>query len=147
MAASFAISTRDVEIILSRPFKPALIATRHNSRRAVTTTAGQGWRVLQACSSQEHRARRSAASSAPLLRTAISLDGELLEKARQLPGPLDRTALLQEALRAEIERESAKRLAWRGGTVAVKAATRRRATPMGRWNPQSKGASTQAQEG
>jgi hypothetical protein len=38
-------------------------------------------------------------------RTTISLHGELLEQATRLAGPLDRPALLHEALRAVIERK------------------------------------------
>ena len=61
------------------------------------------------------------------MRTTINIDDELLDKATKLAGPMDRTALLSEALRALIERESAKRLARLGGTqAALKAPPRRR---------------------
>ena len=61
------------------------------------------------------------------MRTTINIDDELLVKAAKLAGPMDRTALLSEGLRALIERESAKRLARLGGTqAALKAAPRRR---------------------
>jgi len=64
-----------------------------------------------------------------IMRTTINLDDKLLDKAVRLAGPMDRTAILSEALRALIERESAKRLARLGGTQAsLKAAPRRRAT-------------------
>lgn len=60
------------------------------------------------------------------MRTTINIDDELLDKATRLAGPMDRTAILSEALRALIERESAKRLARLGGTqAALKAAPRR----------------------
>ncbi len=62
------------------------------------------------------------------VRTTINLDDELLAKAIKLTGPIDRTAVLSEALKALIERETAKRLARLGGTEPeLKAAPRRRA--------------------
>ena len=61
------------------------------------------------------------------MRTTINIDDELLAKAAKLVGPMDRTAILSEGLKALIERESAKRLARLGGTQpALKAAPRRR---------------------
>ncbi len=61
------------------------------------------------------------------MRTTINIDDELLDKAVKLMGPMDRTAILSESLRALIQRESAKRLARLGGTqAALKAAPRRR---------------------
>ena len=50
------------------------------------------------------------------MRTTITLDDDLLAKATQLTGALDRAALLREALTALIERESARRLAKLGGS-------------------------------
>jgi len=61
------------------------------------------------------------------MRTTINIDDELLAKATRLAGPLDRTGVVREGLKALIERESAKRLARLGGTQpALKAAPRRR---------------------
>ena len=61
------------------------------------------------------------------MRTTINIDEELLAKAARLAGPLDRTAVVHEGLRALIERESARRLARLGGTQpALKVARRRR---------------------
>ncbi len=61
------------------------------------------------------------------MRTTVNLDEILLAKALKLIGPLDRSALLQEGLKALIERESAKRLAKLGGSQpSLKAAPRRR---------------------
>ena len=61
------------------------------------------------------------------MRTTINIDEELLAKAAKLAGPLDRSAMVREALKALIERESARRLARLGGTQAqLKAAPRRR---------------------
>jgi Bacterial antitoxin of type II TA system, VapB len=51
----------------------------------------------------------------------------LLAKAAKLAGPMDRTAMVSEGLKALIERESARRLARLGGTQpTLKAAPRRR---------------------
>jgi Arc/MetJ family transcription regulator len=50
------------------------------------------------------------------MRTTIALDDDLLAKAEALTGLAEKTALLREALRALIQRESAKRLALLGGT-------------------------------
>ena len=62
------------------------------------------------------------------MRTTVNLDEELLAKASKLAGPLDRSALIHEGLKAFIERESARRLARLGGTQAeLTAAPRRRA--------------------
>jgi Arc/MetJ family transcription regulator len=63
------------------------------------------------------------------MRTTINIDDELLAKATRLLGPMDRTAILSEGLKALIERESARRLARLGGTQpALKAVPRRRPT-------------------
>ena len=62
------------------------------------------------------------------MRTTINIDEDLLAKAAKLVGPLDRSALVHEGLKALIQRESARRLACLGGTQpALKAAPRRRA--------------------
>lgn len=50
------------------------------------------------------------------MRTNIVLDDELLEKAQALTHVQEKSALVKEALKALIERESAKRLANLGGT-------------------------------
>jgi Arc/MetJ family transcription regulator len=46
----------------------------------------------------------------------VTLDDELLARAEQLCGHLERSALLKEALRALVQRESAKRLAALAGS-------------------------------
>jgi Arc/MetJ family transcription regulator len=62
-----------------------------------------------------------------LMRTTVTLDENLLFKALKLTGPLDRSTLIQESLKALIERESAKRLALLGGSQKkLKVAPRRR---------------------
>lgn len=48
--------------------------------------------------------------------TTVTLDDALMVRAEQLGGDLERSALLKEALRALVQRESAKRLAARGGS-------------------------------
>ena len=50
------------------------------------------------------------------MRTTVTLDDELLARAEQLCGHLERSALLKEALGALVQRESAKRLAALGGS-------------------------------
>lgn len=64
------------------------------------------------------------------MRTTVTLDEALLDRAGALSGMRDRSALLAEALRALIERESARRLARLGGTEPrLEAAPRRREPP------------------
>lgn len=63
------------------------------------------------------------------MRTTVNFDEILLAKAFKLMGPLDRSALLQEGLKALIELESAKRLAKLGGSQPkLKVARRRRSS-------------------
>jgi Arc/MetJ family transcription regulator len=50
------------------------------------------------------------------MRTTLALDDELLAKAQAYTGLKEKTALIREALKALIERESAQRLARLGGT-------------------------------
>jgi Arc/MetJ family transcription regulator len=50
------------------------------------------------------------------MRTTIALDDELLVKAQTLSGLQEKSALVREALKALIERESARRLARLGGS-------------------------------
>ena len=50
------------------------------------------------------------------MRTTLNLDDDLLAEAQRLTGWTERTALIREALRALIERESARRLARLGGS-------------------------------
>jgi Arc/MetJ family transcription regulator len=67
------------------------------------------------------------ASQDESVRTTINIDDDLLAKAIKLTGPMDRTAVLREGLKALIERESAKRLARMGGIQpALQPAPRRR---------------------
>ncbi len=62
------------------------------------------------------------------MRTTINLDDELMARALKLAGPLDRSALIHQGLKALIERESARRLARLAGTQPdLKAAPRTRA--------------------
>lgn len=50
------------------------------------------------------------------MRTTVTLDEDLLNRAQLLSGVQERSALLKEALNALIQRESARRLARLGGT-------------------------------
>lgn len=50
------------------------------------------------------------------MRTTVNLDDELIQQAQLLTGQRERSELLREALRALIQRESARRLALLGGT-------------------------------
>jgi Arc/MetJ family transcription regulator len=50
------------------------------------------------------------------MRTTITLDDDLLERAEKLTGIRERPALLREALKALISREAALRLARLGGS-------------------------------
>jgi len=45
------------------------------------------------------------------MRTTVNLDEALLQRAEQLSGLTERSALLREALQALVQRESARRLA------------------------------------
>jgi Arc/MetJ family transcription regulator len=62
------------------------------------------------------------------MRTTLALDDELLAKAQAFTGLKEKSALVREALKALIERESARRMALLGGTEPqVTAPPRRRA--------------------
>jgi Arc/MetJ family transcription regulator len=64
------------------------------------------------------------------MRTTIVLDDELLAKARAFTGVEEKSALVREALKALIERESARRLARLGGSEPdLVAPPRRRSQP------------------
>lgn len=52
-----------------------------------------------------------------LMRTTVALDDELVRLAQEFTGVEEKTALIREALRALIERESARRLAALGGSM------------------------------
>lgn len=61
-----------------------------------------------------------------VMRTTIKIDDDLVAEAASLTGVESRTALLDLALRALIERESARRLARLGGSEPRLAAVPRR---------------------
>lgn len=64
------------------------------------------------------------------MRTTLALDDELLEAAQAYTGLREKSAVVREALRALIERESARRLARLGGSEPdLTAAPRRRSKP------------------
>lgn len=51
------------------------------------------------------------------MRTTIALDDDLIRIAQEYTGTTEKTALIREALKALIERESARRLAALGGSM------------------------------
>lgn len=60
------------------------------------------------------------------MRTTLNLDDALLERARQLSGITEKTALIHAGLEALIARASAQRLAALGGQEKALTAPRRR---------------------
>ncbi|HET7327475.1 MAG TPA: type II toxin-antitoxin system VapB family antitoxin [Nocardioidaceae bacterium] len=64
------------------------------------------------------------------MRTTLALDDDLVAEAQRLTGTTEKTALVRQALRALIERESARRLAQLGGSEPdARPAPRRRTMP------------------
>lgn len=62
------------------------------------------------------------------MRTTLALDDELILEAQRLTGTKEKSALVRQALRALIERESARRLAQLAGTEPEAVAVPRRQT-------------------
>ncbi len=61
------------------------------------------------------------------MRTTVTLDDELLKDAEEFTGIREKTALVNAALRALVEREASRRAAALGGTMpGFKAAPRKR---------------------
>ncbi len=65
------------------------------------------------------------------MRTTIALDDDLIDKAEAFTGLHEKSALVREALKALIERESARRLARLGGTMPDLAPIPRRQSEQG----------------
>lgn len=65
----------------------------------------------------------------PRTRTTLALDDELLAQAQEYTGLTEKAALVREALKALIERESARRLARLGGSEPDLRAPARRQPP------------------
>lgn len=64
------------------------------------------------------------------MRTTLALDDDLLAEAQRLTGTSEKTAIVRQALRALIERESARRLARLGGSEpSLSDVPRRRTSP------------------
>jgi len=64
------------------------------------------------------------------MRTTITLDDDLLAKAQSLTGLQEKSALVRAALKALVERETARRLARLGGSEpAMSPVTRRQTEP------------------
>ena len=64
-----------------------------------------------------------------VVRTTLALDDDLVMEAQRLTGTTEKSALVRQALRALIERESARRLAQLAGTEPAVKAIPRRQTP------------------
>lgn len=64
------------------------------------------------------------------MRTTLALDDDLIEKAQAFIGPMEKTALVREALKALIQRESAKRLALLGSSKPLLESVPRRQTEL-----------------
>ncbi len=62
------------------------------------------------------------------MRTTLALDDDLLAKAQAYTGLREKSALIREALKALVERESARRLARLGGSEPGLRKPRRRRT-------------------
>jgi Arc/MetJ family transcription regulator len=61
------------------------------------------------------------------MRTTLALDDDLVKMAQEFTGVAEKTALVREALKSLIERESARRLAGLAGTMPeLEAIPRRR---------------------
>ena len=60
------------------------------------------------------------------MRTTLAMDDELVAKAQAFTGVKEKSRLVREALKALIERESARRLAKLGGSARKLKATPRR---------------------
>jgi len=66
------------------------------------------------------------------MRTTLALDDDLLAQAQSVTGLQEKSTLVREALKALIERESARRLARLGGSESgLKPIPRRRSAPKG----------------
>lgn len=64
------------------------------------------------------------------MRTTLALDDDLLARATELTGIEEKASLVREALKALVERESARRLARLGGSEPdLKSIPRRRVEP------------------
>ncbi len=65
------------------------------------------------------------------MRTTLAMDDELLDRAQSFTGLKERSAIVHEALKALIERESARRLARLGGSEPDLQDTPRRRAAVG----------------
>jgi Arc/MetJ family transcription regulator len=71
------------------------------------------------------------ASKEAIMRTTLALDDDLVREAQHFTGLQEKSALVREALKALIERESARRLARLGGSEPdLTVAPRRRSEPV-----------------
>lgn len=64
------------------------------------------------------------------MRTTLNIDDKLLDEAQRITGMSEKASLVREALRALIERESARRLARLGGSeMQLESVPRRQTKP------------------
>ena len=63
------------------------------------------------------------------MRTTLALDDELIEQAQKYTGIKEKSALVNQALKALVEREAGRRLARMGGSSPGLKAPRRRRLP------------------
>ena len=78
----------------------------------------------------EHHSMPNLVPDGVHMRTTIALDDDLVREAQAFTGLTEKSSLVREALKALIERESARRLARLGGSEPkLKAPPRRRSTP------------------
>ena len=64
------------------------------------------------------------------MRTTLNIDDKLLDEAQRITGMSEKASLVREALRALIERESARRLARLGGSeTQLESIPRRQTNP------------------
>jgi Arc/MetJ family transcription regulator len=74
--------------------------------------------------------REAMSNDSSGMRTTLALDDDLVAEAQRLTGVSQKSALVNEALTALIERESARRLARLGGTEPGVGAAPRRRSPV-----------------
>jgi Arc/MetJ family transcription regulator len=81
--------------------------------------------LLDICHTKLHHLMQSDAGNP--MRTTVTLDDDLIRRAQEVTGIIDRSALLNEALTRLIQQEAARRLIMLGGSAPdLKAPPRRR---------------------
>jgi len=97
----------------ARPWASPDVRIRYRSGARVSSSFDDVWRAREA-----------------EVRTTLALDDDLVAEAQRLTGTSEKSALVRQALRALIERESARRLAQLAGSEpGAKAVPRRQPAP------------------